>query len=98
MQCPKRKLFIFITCPIPLIIYVFGLYIAYNFVGTTSKNQTQNTDHEHMAKTVEVERNETTSTLNVLDAEAKTKEIEIKQLSILNRTFITDVTILKMRK
>ena len=49
MELPRRKLLIILTCPLPLILYLFCLLIAYHFVVPNHE-----TDHkDHVATTVE---------------------------------------------
>lgn len=58
MELPRRKLLIILTCPLPLILYLLCLSIAYHFV--VPNHETDNKDHvETTAEDIKNEQNAT---------------------------------------
>ena len=58
MELPRRKLLIILTCPLPLILYLLCLLIAYHFVAPN--HETDNKDH--VGTTAEYIKNEQNAT------------------------------------
>ena len=93
MAWPKRKLFIILSCPLPLIIYLLGLYIAYTFVGPRGNDQTHNKGHERIVQGIQKAQLESTSAINLLEAKYQKQKLEINILNISNRSSVSNLNI-----
>lgn len=93
MALPKRKLFVILSCPLPLIIYLLCLYIAYSFVGNHGNNQTHVKDNERIIQANRPEKIENTSTTNLFDDEYQEQKFETKSVNILNGSSVSTLNV-----